>query len=121
MYRKAVLFDDQEAAEKVLVADNPGKAKSIGRKVLGFRDEIWLAQRESIVQEASTLKFSQNAELREFLLNSGKRVLVEASPIDRIWGIGMDKESASRTHPSEWRGLNLLGFALMFARSSLRS
>jgi len=121
MYRKAILFDDQNSAQKVLAAGNPGKAKSIGRKVMNFREEAWVAQRETIVQKASLLKFSQNPDLKAFLLQTGTRILVEASPVDRIWGIGMDKAQGSQTHPSKWRGLNLLGFALMSARSSLKS
>jgi len=113
-------YNDQNSAKKVLTAGSPGEAKSIGRKVMNFREEVWVAQRETIVQNASRLKFSQNADLKAFLLETGTRILVEASPVDRIWGIGMDKAQGGQTHPSNWQGLNLLGFALMSARASLR-
>jgi len=65
-------------------------------------------------------KFSQHADLKEFLLNTGDRVIVEASPYDRIWGIGMATTDANAENPARWKGLNLLGFALMEVRERLK-
>lgn len=69
----------------------------------------------------SVHKFGGDPELREFLLNTGDRVLVEASPMDRIWGIGLAADDPRAENPASWRGLNLLGFALMDARAELRA
>ena len=66
-------------------------------------------------------KFSQNEPLRSFLLNTGRRVLVEASPVDRIWGIGLAADDPRARHPEQWQGLNLLGFALMDVREVLQT
>jgi ribA/ribD-fused uncharacterized protein len=120
MFQKADLFGDSTSAEAILAADSPGAAKALGRKVRGFDNQTWVEHRWNIVVEGSLEKFSQNASLRHYLLNTGQRVLVEASPVDRIWGIGLDKASAQNLSPAEWRGLNLLGFALMEARDRLR-
>jgi len=121
MFKKAVLFGDNQAADEVLEADSPGKAKSIGRSVQGFDSETWDANRWDIVVNGSVHKFEQNSGLKSFLLGTGDRVLVESSPVDSIWGIGMEKSEAILSGPREWRGMNLLGFALMEARSILRS
>ena len=120
MHRKAELFGDSEIAEKILGAETPGEAKALGREVCGFEEAVWAEARSEIVVAGNLAKFSQNSELREYLLATGSRVLVEASPVDPIWGIGMDKASAMDSHPNEWQGLNLLGFALMQVRSELR-
>lgn len=113
MYHKAKLFGDNKACEKVLLASNPSEAKSIGREVIGFNHSTWEENRFNIVVNANLAKFSQNGKLREYLLGTGDRVLVEASPVDKIWGIGMGHDSATKEAPNTWEGLNLLGFALM--------
>ena len=119
MHRKAQLFGDEDAASAVLSATTPGKAKAIGRKVRGFKEDIWAANRIEVVESANRLKFEQNPPLAEFLRRTGTKVLAEASPTDRIWGIGMAKEVAIAVTPSEWQGLNLLGFALMSVRHEM--
>lgn len=121
MAARARLFDDNEAATKILAAKHPGEAKKLGREVRGFKDDVWNDQRFRIVVEASLAKFEQNVELGEFLMKTGDRVLVEASPQDRIWGIGLAQSSTDSERPENWRGLNLLGFALMVARDELRA
>ena len=121
MAEKARLFGDQAALSMVLAATTPGAAKAAGRNVRGFDEEKWLAQRWDIVVRANRAKFSQNQALRTFLLNTGDRVLVEASPVDAIWGIGMAADDADAQHPAAWQGLNLLGFALMAVRSELQA
>jgi ribA/ribD-fused uncharacterized protein len=120
MWSKAVLFGDGEAAERVLAASHPHRAKAVGREVHGFDEAVWKAHRVAIVVAGSIAKFGQHADLRAFLLGTGERVLVEASPRDRIWGIGLGESNEAARDPARWRGLNLLGFALMRAREELR-
>jgi ribA/ribD-fused uncharacterized protein len=119
MYHKAKLFGDSKACEKVLLASNPGEAKAIGREVIGFNQEVWEHKRFEIVINANLAKFSQNAKLGVFLINTGNRVLVEASPVDRIWGIGLAQGNPASENPNTWKGRNLLGFALMEVRDRL--
>ncbi|MGW1026885.1 NADAR family protein [Streptomyces sp. NPDC002577] len=119
MAEKARLFDDAEAEKRVLAASSPAAAKKAGRLVRGFDEAIWARERFAIVVEGSVHKFSAHADLREFLLATRRRVLVEASPMDRIWGIGLAADDERAQNPERWRGLNLLGFALMEARERL--
>jgi ribA/ribD-fused uncharacterized protein len=119
MWRKATLFEDAAIAEQVLAARTPAEAKDLGRRVGGFHDETWVGHRWEIVVSGSILKFGQDPVLRDYLLSTRNRVLVEASPRDRIWGIGLGAGSEYAEKPEQWRGLNLLGFALMEARHVL--
>jgi ribA/ribD-fused uncharacterized protein len=119
MYQKAQLFGDSIAAQRLLSAGNPGQAKAIGREVQGFNEETWLAHRFEIVVSTNIAKFGANSDIREFLLNTGNRVLVEASPVDKIWGIGLAEDNPACQNPNLWKGENLLGFALMEARDQL--
>ena len=119
MYQKAKLFGDESAASKLLSASNPGEAKAIGREVVGFDESKWVNHRFAIVVKANFEKFSQNIELKEFLLGTNERVLVEASPVDKIWGIGLAEDHTSVENPNLWKGKNLLGFALMEVRDQL--
>ncbi|WP_327148136.1 NADAR family protein [Nocardia sp. NBC_01329] len=120
MWRKALLFDDWAIAAKVLEARSPGEAKTLGRRIGGFDEDLWVERRFGIVLAGSIAKFGQHEDLRCFLLNTGDRVLVEASPVDRIWGIGLAVDDPRTEDPSRWKGSNLLGFALMEARTVLR-
>ncbi len=119
MYRKADLFGDSEISSKILEADSPGEAKALGRQVRAFDEAVWKEFRRGIAVEGNFAKFSQNEDLREFLVATGNRVLVEASPVDPIWGIGLDYKAATHLHPKEWKGQNLLGFVLMEVRGML--
>ena len=119
MAAKARLFGDEEVRAKILAASTPREAKSLGHKVRGFNEQLWAEKRFEIVVEASAEKFGQNADLGAFLEQTGKAVLVEASPVDRVWGIGLAADHPFAMQPGEWRGLNLLGFALMQARATL--
>lgn len=116
MYHKAQLFSDTAAMKEVLHAPNAGSAKAIGRQVANFNDNIWREHRFNIVVDGNVAKFSQHNDLREFLLGTGDRVLVEASPKDKIWGIGLDDKHEHANKPNQWKGDNLLGFALMKVR-----
>lgn len=120
MARKAELFGDTAMVEKILAAPTPDAAKSFGRKVKNFDAGVWDMQREQIVFEGSLAKFAQNEAMKAFLLSTGERVLVEASPVDAIWGIGLAATDPRAASPHAWAGLNLLGFALMKAREALR-
>jgi ribA/ribD-fused uncharacterized protein len=120
MAGKARLFGDAEAEKPVLADDDPGKAKSAGRKVRGFDEATWAEHRYGLVVAANEAKFGQHPPLRDFLLATGERVLVEASPYDTVWGIGLSASQPEASCPSEWRGLNSLGFALMDVRTALR-
>lgn len=119
MAEKALLFSDSEIREKILTAGSPGKAKAFGRQIRGFSEDVWVEHRFDIVVKGNYAKFHQNKELGKFLLETGTKVLVEASPHDRIWGIGMGREDSRAQDPMCWRGLNLLGFALMEVRARL--
>ncbi|GIH07570.1 hypothetical protein Rhe02_56370 [Rhizocola hellebori] len=120
MWSKAVLFKDFAAADRILAVSHPNEAKTLGREVKGFDNATWEAQRFQIVVAGSVAKFGQHQRLKYFLLGTGDRVLVEASPVDQIWGIGLAADDARALDPAQWRGLNLLGFALMQARAALR-
>ncbi|WP_406100035.1 NADAR family protein [Streptomyces sp. NBC_01013] len=120
MAGKARLFGDAEAAERAVAAQSPAEAKKVGRLVRDFDDSVWERERYGLVVTGSVHKFGQSPELGGFLLGTGDRVLVEASPLDRIWGIGLAADDPRAEDPAAWRGLNLLGFALMEARAALR-
>ncbi|WP_443049625.1 NADAR family protein [Streptomyces sp. NBC_00178] len=121
MAGKARLFGDPESERQAVAAASPGAAKKVGRLVSGFDGTVWTRERFALVVEGSVHKFGQDPALRAYLLGTGDRVLVEASPLDRIWGIGLTGDDPRAADPSSWRGLNLLGFALMEARSRLRA
>jgi ribA/ribD-fused uncharacterized protein len=118
---KARLFGDGEALAAILKANTPAKAKKLGRQVRDFDDTSWKAHARQFVTEGNYAKFTQHPRLRDFLLSTGHAILVEASPYDRIWGIGMGAAHPSSQNPLEWRGTNLLGFALMDVRERIRS
>ncbi len=119
MAEKARLFGDTEALGEIIRAEDPGKAKHLGRTIENFSENLWKEKRFDIVVAGNMAKFSQNSELGEFLLNTGSRVLVEASPRDRIWGIGLAEDDPGAGNPNLWKGLNLLGFGLMEVRHRL--
>ncbi len=119
MAEKARLFDDLPRLSQILDSSDPAHAKALGRKVLGFDPDRWQAAAYDIVVAGNLAKFSQNAALGNFLLNTGSKVLVEASPVDAIWGIGLHRDDPRASQPQDWPGLNLLGFALMEVRERL--
>lgn len=119
MAAKARLFEDAAAERAALAAGHPAEAKKAGRLVRGFDEAVWARERFRIVVEGSVHKFGAHPELLAYLLGTGDRVLVEASPVDRVWGIGLAADDEAAMDPERWRGPNLLGFALMEARERL--
>jgi ribA/ribD-fused uncharacterized protein len=120
MAGKARLFGDAEKLAEILAVDDPARCKALGREVRGFDRDRWGAASFDLVTRGNVAKFGQDEALRAHLLATGDAVLVEASPRDRIWGIGMGASNPSARDPSGWRGRNLLGFALVRARAILR-
>ncbi len=120
MAEKARLFGDEEALARVLAKDDPSAAKAAGRTVRGFDDALWRQRRFEIVVRGNLAKFGQHLALHDFLIGTGSQILVEASPVDAIWGIGLAATDPQAQDPLQWRGPNLLGFALMAVRASLR-
>ncbi len=119
MAGKARLFGDHDAEVRVLAAATPAEAKSLGRGVRGFDEQVWAQHRYELVVAGNVAKFGQNPALREFLSGTAGSVLVEASPRDGVWGIGLEAADTRATDPRRWLGENLLGFALMEARDRL--
>jgi len=119
MAGKARLFGDAQVLASILQATAPKTHKALGRKVRGFSDAVWERERERIVYEGNRAKFTQNAELLAALLATRGTQLVEASPTDRIWGVGLAAEDARIDDPSKWRGQNLLGKVLTRLRDDL--
>ncbi len=119
MAEKARLFHATDSRKEILVSTHPAEAKKMGRKVKGFNAKVWDEHKHGIVKEANLLKFSQHTPLRDFLIKTGSRILVEASPLDNIWGIGLAQDDPRAKNPHQWEGENLLGFALMEVRDQL--
>lgn len=119
MWRKAMLFGDARAAAAVLADPDPATAKAVGRTVAGFDGAVWDVHRFAAVVDGNLAKFSAEPALRDYLLGTGAQVIVEASPVDPIWGIGLAANHPDAGTPSRWPGRNLLGFALMRVRAAL--
>ncbi len=116
MAQKAKLFHDHTRYTAILRATDPWECKDLGRQVTPFDAKVWNAVRFDIVKAGNRAKFAQNPDLKERLLSTGEAILAEASPKDRIWGIGLDAKTASGMEPYAWPGMNLLGKALMELR-----
>lgn len=120
MAEKARLFSDTVSETKIMASDEPKKQKALGRKVKGFDDTVWKQNRYQIVVKANMAKFSQNDKLKVKLLATGNDILCEASPWDKIWGIGLRTTDPKVHDQSQWNGTNLLGKALMDVRKALK-
>ncbi|WP_317041735.1 NADAR family protein [Tenacibaculum agarivorans] len=119
MAEKARLFKDEEILAQILEVEPPHEAKKLGRKVQNFNPKIWDEHKFQVVVKGNLAKFSQDEKLKSFLLKTNNRIIVEASPRDRIWGIGMGQSNEKALNPNLWRGHNLLGYALMEVRDQL--
>jgi ribA/ribD-fused uncharacterized protein len=119
MYRKAKLFNADAIAEQILKAQTPKMCKDLGRsRQIPFDEKVWYEHREVIYKEVLLDKFS-NTSLKSQLLATGNKIIAEASPYDKIWGIGLADDHPFVENESKWRGLNLLGKVLMEVREEL--
>ena len=121
MAEKARVFGDADALAEILAADSPRTQKAIGRRVKGFDAATWDSVCRGIIYAGNLARFSQDADMRQALLSTGDRTIVEASPTDRIWGIGLAQDDPKAQDPAQWRGTNWLGVALMQVRETLRA
>jgi ribA/ribD-fused uncharacterized protein len=120
MAEKARAFLDADILSKILKSETPKEAKDLGRQVANFNEDVWTLKSYSIVVEGNLLKFDQNPEIKEYLIGTGDSVLVEVSLYDKVWGIGMNQDDEGIENPLNWKGKNLLGFALMEVRDILK-
>lgn len=120
MATKARFFNDLESERKIMNCTNPHEMKKFGRQVKGFNEKKWKAIAYKIVILGNYQKFLQNQQIKEFLKTTGDSVLVEASPYDKIWGIGIASSDENNKDVFKWQGSNLLGFALMEVRDMLK-
>ena len=119
MAGKARLFHDDATLQKILAAGSAPEAKQLGREVQGFDPAVWEKEKFNLVLQGNLHKFSSHPGLKEFLLKTGNQVLVEASPMDTVWGIGLAADHPDAENPLKWKGENLLGYALMEVRDQL--
>jgi len=120
MAKKAETFKDFDSLDKILLAKTPYKQKSLGKKIKAFDEKIWEEVRFQIMVDGLALKFGQNQDLKKMLLDTSCKVLVEGSPYDKIWGVGIHYLDDSILDENNWNGLNLLGKALMIVRESIK-
>ena len=121
MHQKALFFGDTEIAEKIMQTTHPSEQKQFGRQVKGFDKDKWDSVCIGIVYKGNYAKFTQNQGLKEQLLLTGNKILVEASPLDKIWGIGMAEADEGIENPANWKGLNLLGWSITLVRQEIKS
>lgn len=119
MYHKAITFHDVEAAQTILGNSDPAFAKRQGRLLKEYNDDIWNKIKYHIVRQGNVLKFSL-PQFKPILLATGEQILVEASPFDKVWGIGLGVEDEDCANPENWKGENLLGYAIMEARDIIK-
>lgn len=120
MAKKATLFGDYNILSQIMHSTNPAFQKQLGRMVEGFNPEIWDEHKYYVMCNAVYAKFSQNEDFKTALLATGNKSLVEGSPSDKVWGVGIHYESPDILDEKNWKGENLLGLALMDARDKLR-
>ncbi|MFP5377015.1 MAG: NADAR family protein [Acidimicrobiia bacterium] len=119
MAEKARLFGDEDTCRRILESKDPAEARRLGRRVRGFYGPLWEERRFETVVRGNLAKVSQHDALGRYLVPTAPEVLVEASPNDTVWGIGLAAHDEGAGRPSEWRGLNLLGFALVAVRDRM--
>jgi ribA/ribD-fused uncharacterized protein len=119
MYGKAILFGDKETATKILRTKNVREQKQLGRQVANFDKEIWDLNAPTIVYRGNKEKFKQNKEFLDLLLSTKGKTIVEASPDDNIWGIGLTEKQEEAKSIFTWKGTNWLGIVLTELREEL--
>jgi ribA/ribD-fused uncharacterized protein len=121
MFSKAMTFEDFDTARKIMSETSPSKIKALGRQVKNFNDDIWCRVREDVAYTGLLAKYSQNEKLKTAILQTGNREIVEASPRDRIWGIGLGENDEHIEDKTKWKGGNILGKVLMRVRDHIMS
>lgn len=121
MHCKAALFGDLAASERVLASPSPWSQKQIGRSIRGYDEAVWEDDRMPMMIEIVFQKAIQDDSTRAHLMATGTAVIVEASPHDPVWGIGLSENDPASLDPSLWKGRNLLGRAWMAAREHIRA
>ena len=121
MAHKALIFKDKNTFDKIIQAQSPNQAKKLGREISNYNDEIWNEKKFHVVTLGNIHKFNQHPKFAAYLLATENKILVEASPLDTIWGIGRSENSPNIENIYTWRGQNLLGFALMATRDFLKT
>ena len=119
MYKKALCFKDMEIANKILATEDVSKIKTLGRLVTNYNENYWNGVRQIIIYNGLLAKFSQNEDLKEKLKATGNAIIAECAVQDKIWGIGLSIKDSKRVDMDQWKGQNLLGYALMMVRESL--
>lgn len=119
MYYKALFMGDNSTALKILNTAHPKDCKQLGREIKFYDNSLWSDIRFGTMVYVNRLKFTQNAAFTKELIETGDRILVEASPYDKIWGIGLGLDNPDIYNQGKWQGQNLLGKALMEVRKSL--
>lgn len=119
MYQKAMTFQDQMIAKEILQTKDAAKIKQLGRQVTNYNDHIWNGIRQIVVYEGLVAKFSQNEELKKQLKGTKTAILAECAVKDPIWGIGLSMKDSKRLDITQWKGQNLLGYALMEVRKRM--
>ena len=114
------MFDDESTAQKIMMESEPRKIKSLGRSVENFDDTVWTAKVRDIIYKGNLAKFSQIPYFKQTLMATGDRILAEASPSDRRYGIGLGKDDPQALDQKKWRGTNWLGLAIMKVREQLK-
>lgn len=120
MAQKALLFKDRDIFEKIIKTETTKEVKSLGRQIKNFSNDIWNESKFKIVKTGNIHKFTQNPKLLSYIKSTEGQVLVEASPVDKIWGIGLAQDAVNVDNPYFWDGENLLGFALMEVRDYVK-
>lgn len=118
MWEKAMLFGDKNIAGQILKSTHPYECKKLGRKVKNYDDKKWGKVREDIWKEILINKFSSEP-LKSEILKTKNKILVEASPYDKLYGIGLEVWDDRVLDENNWKGKNLLGKILMGVREDL--
>lgn len=119
MYGKAMLFEDEQTAQRILRAKHPREQKQLGREVQHFNKKHWQQHARDIVYKGNEAKFTQNPHLLSALLSTAGTTLVEASPSDTIWGVGLEADNPLILNRNTWKGTNWLGEVLTSLRDTL--
>jgi hypothetical protein len=120
MAQKALFFKDYDIFNKILNSKNPSEQKGFGLQVKNFDKDKWDAVCKDFVYRGNYAKFKQNKSLYNALMNTGDTELVEASPYDKIWGIGLAEDDPRANDKSQWQGTNWLGEIITRVREDLK-